>query len=137
MLPFEFVVDGPPLSQQTRNRARLQLWKQRVRAAAEARIPGGQAPVRLAVSIKVTYYHDGPVHRMDNDNYVKPIQDALNGLVYFDDRQVTDTSIRKTDINGAFRIRRASLVLLEAFHRGEEFIHVIIEEAPDHREILR
>ena len=28
---------------------------------------------------------------MDNDNMVKPIQDAFNGLVYQDDRLITDT----------------------------------------------
>jgi hypothetical protein len=28
----------------------------------------------------VAYYHDGETVRIDNDNLVKPIQDALNGV---------------------------------------------------------
>jgi hypothetical protein len=73
---------------------------------------------------------------MDNDNMVKPIQDALNGLVYVDDRQITDTQLRKTDINGSFRVRGMSPVLAEGFVKGVEFLYIRIEAAPDHEEIL-
>jgi hypothetical protein len=74
---------------------------------------------------------------MDNDNMVKPIQDALIGLVYVDDNQITDTRVRKTDLNGAFRVRGMSAVLAEGFCKGTEFLHIKIEEAPDHAEILQ
>lgn len=37
MLPFEFVVIGKPISQQTKDRKRLQAWKKKVRRAAEVR----------------------------------------------------------------------------------------------------
>ncbi|MFB0506541.1 MAG: hypothetical protein ACETWT_07405 [Thermodesulfobacteriota bacterium] len=37
MLAFEFVVVGTPVSQQTRNRARLRAWKSQVRIEAVAR----------------------------------------------------------------------------------------------------
>lgn len=104
MFPFEFIVDGPPVSHQTRRPTRLLAWKQTVRAAAARRWPAGTAPVKIQLKIAVTYYHDGVAVRMDNDNMVKPIQDALNGLVYEDDHQITDTQVRKTDINGSFRV---------------------------------
>jgi crossover junction endodeoxyribonuclease RusA len=67
---------------------------------------------------------------------LKPIQDALIGLVYEDDRQLTDASVRKTNIDGLFYIRGASIVLLEAFSRGNEFLHVRIETAPGHEHFL-
>jgi hypothetical protein len=73
---------------------------------------------------------------MDNDNMVKPVQDALNGLVYVDDRQITDTRVRKTNLNGSFRVKGMTLVLAEAFARGTEFLHIKVESAPDHRELL-
>lgn len=136
MLPFEFIVDGPPVSHQTRRAARLQAWKQTVRTAAARRWPNGTLPVKVALKISVSYYHDGVAVRMDNDNMVKPIQDALNGLLYDDDRQITDTYIRKTDINGSFRVRGMSPVLAEGFVKGTEFLHVRIEAAPDHEETL-
>jgi hypothetical protein len=136
MLPFEFTVEGPPLSYQTRDRAKLRAWQQRVRDAASNRW-SPNPPVVGALQIEVTYYHEGPVIRMDNDNLLKPIQDALNGLVYNDDQQITDTLVRKTAIDELFYIRGASLVLLEALSHDQEFLHIVIKEAPDHTVLLR
>lgn len=102
MLPFEFTVAGPPISYQTRRSLRLQLWKQTVYTAARWRWPTGAPPLQVPLKLTVCYYHDGVSVRIDNDNMLKPIQDALIGLVYEDDRQITDIQVRKTDINGSF-----------------------------------
>ena len=136
MFSFEFIVDGPPVSHQTRRPSRLLAWKQTVRAAAVRRWPVGAPPVRTQLKISVTYYHDGVAIRMDNDNMIKPIQDALNGVVYEDDRQITDTQVQKTDINGSFRVRGMSPVLAEGFIKGSEFLHIRIEIAPSHEEVI-
>jgi crossover junction endodeoxyribonuclease RusA len=61
----------------------------------------------------------------------------LNGLIYRDDRQITDSAVRMTSINGAFIVRGMPRILLEGFARGQEFVYVKIESAPDHRELLR
>ena len=137
MLPFEFIVAGPPVSHQTRSAARLRAWEQTVRQAAAQRWPAATAPLTVALRFLVTYYHDGVAVRIDNNNLVKPIQDALNGLVYVDDRQITDTVVRKTDLNGSFRVRGMSPVLAEGFCGGDEFLYVRIEPAPDHEELPR
>ena len=63
------------------------------------------------------------------------MQDALNGMVYVDDRQITDTVVRKTDLNGSFRMRGMSPVLAEGFCRGTAFLYVRIERAPSHEEV--
>jgi crossover junction endodeoxyribonuclease RusA len=136
MLPFEFVVDGPPISHQTRSVARLRLWQQTVRNAALQHWPVGTAPLSERLQFSVTYYHDGITVRIDNDNLVKPIQDALNGVVYTDDQQITDTIVRKTDLNGSFRVRGMSPVLAEGFCRGNEFLYIRIESAPSHEELI-
>ena len=94
--------------------------------------PGADAPNNVNLKLTVTYYHDGPAVRMDNDNLVKPIQDALNGLVYEDDNLITDTVVRKTDVNGRFHVRGMSPVLAGGFTVGQEFLHIRIEAAPDH-----
>src|SRR4030095_5165364 len=124
---FEFTIQGPPLSYQTKDRQQLRLWQDRVRQAAQSRWPNGERPFSSNIQITVTYFHNGDSIRLDNDNMIKPIQDALNGLVYTDDRQITDTRLRKTRIDGAFRVKGFSLVLAEAFAEGKEFIHVRIE----------
>ena len=136
MLPFEFIVDGPPVSHQTHNPVRLRTWQMTVRAAAMQYWLVGLPPVASRLKLAVTYYHDGVTVRIDNDNMLKPIQDALIGLVYVDDRQITDTQIRKTDINGSFRVRGMSAVLAEGFCRGNEFLYIRVELAPDHEEFI-
>ncbi len=136
MLPFEFIVDGPPISHQTRSAARLRLWQQTVRNAALQRWPAGTVLLTERLQFSVTYYHDGVAVRIDNDNLVKPIQDALNGFVYADDQQITDTVVRKTDLNGSFRVRGMSPVLAEGFCRGNEFLYIRIEAAPTHEELI-
>ena len=136
MFPFEFIVDGPPVSHQTRRPERLQAWKQFVRKAASRRWPSDVPPSKMQLKILVSYFHDGVAVRMDNDNMIKPIQDALNGLVYEDDRQITDTQVRKTDINGSFRVRGMSPVLAEGFVKGVEFLYIRVEVAPLHEEML-
>lgn len=84
----------------------------------------------------MTYYHDGPAVRIDNDNLLKPIQDALNRFVYEDDVQITDTQVRKTDLNGSFRVKGMSPILAEGFCSGKEFLHVRVEHAPSHEDII-
>jgi hypothetical protein len=74
--------------------------------------------------------------RLDNDNMLKPIQDALQGVVYANDAQITDTSVRKTNLDGQFTVRGMSRVLAEGFCRGVEFLYIKIEEAPSHARIL-
>jgi crossover junction endodeoxyribonuclease RusA len=125
MLPFEFTIQGPPVSNQTRNRARLLLWKQDVRAAAQARIPAGTSPVRDPVQVTITYYYEGD--SPDVDNIIKPIQDALNGLVFTDDAQVAETKSRKRLLNGSYEIKGASGVLLQGFSAGVGFLHIRVE----------
>ena len=135
-LPFEFSVQGTPLSYQTKNRDRLQRWVATVRAEAVRRWPQGQPAVTTQLLMTVVYFHEGVAIRLDNDNMVKPIQDALNGLVYQDDRQITDTRIRKSRLDAQFRVRNMSPVIAEGFVHRSEFLYIRIEEAPSHAELL-
>ncbi len=132
MLPFEFTIKGPPISHQTRNRQRLQQWKQDVANAATATW-ANQNIITDGVSVIITYYYDGS--SPDVDNIIKPIQDALIGIVYNDDDQVVDTKSRKRLINGSFRIRGASAVLLAGFADGDDFLHIKVDVAPDMEEL--
>jgi crossover junction endodeoxyribonuclease RusA len=136
MLPFEFTVEGTPKSHQARNRVRLQEWRERVRAEARRQWADDPLPIERSLKITVVYYHDRVAVHMDNDNMIKPIQDALNGLVYTDDRQITDTIVRKRNRTLPFREEDVSSVLARALKRDREFVHIYVETAPDHREVL-
>ena len=74
--------------------------------------------------------------QMDVDNIPKPISDALNGLVYVDDVQVTDVLCRKRDlINTEFQTENAPPMLREAIGRGLPFTHILVDNAPSQSEI--
>ncbi len=137
MLPFEFIVQGSPVSHQSNNRVLLRAWRAKVGVAAQIHWPAVQQPLDSPLKITVVYYFGDRSRRMDNDNLLKPIQDALIGLIYRDDSQIIDSAVRRTSINGAFFVRGMPLVLLEGFANGEEFVYVKLDAAPDHRELLR
>ena len=129
MLPFEFMIPETPVSVQARDRKRLGAWKDRVRGAASAEWPQGRPPVTCLVRARITYYYDQVA--IDSDNILKPVLDALCGVVYQDDAQVTDVSSSVRNINGSFRVRGMSRSLAEGFVTGHDFLHIRIEEAPD------
>jgi hypothetical protein len=128
MLPFEFTIPGPPVSSQTRNRARLHAWRNEVRLAAQAKVPPGALLEGGPVKISITYYYEGDTP--DVDNIIKPIQDAVIGVVFHDDDQVEETKSWKRALDGSYQIKGASAVLLQAFSQGVQFLHIRIEACP-------
>lgn len=76
------------------------------------------APLEVPLKLTVVYYHDRQSVLIDHDNMLKPIQDALAGLIYVNDRQITDAQTRKTNIDGRFRVRHLSAVYALAFGGG-------------------
>lgn len=132
MLPFEFRIKGPPVSAQTKRRNRLRAWKQQVANAAQAEL-GTTPPCQCNVRVTITYYYDGDTP--DVDNIIKPIQDALIGLVYDDDSQVVDTRSRKKSLDDSYKLRGASSVLVLGFAEGDNFLHITVEENIDEQDL--
>ncbi|PSB10360.1 RusA family crossover junction endodeoxyribonuclease [filamentous cyanobacterium CCP1] len=134
MLPIEFVVTGKPISHQTKDRKRLQAWKETVRREAQS-FWKGNAPLGEPLRVIITHYYDAPPGEEsgvpDSDNIVKPVRDALNGVVYVDDYQITDFISRRRNLNASFRVKGMSTVLADGFCKGEEFLHIKVEAAPD------
>lgn len=128
MIPFEFTIKGPPISQQAKSPSRNR-WKAAVAAAASAKVQAGDTPTNDDVAIKITYYYEGDTP--DVDNIIKPIQDALIGIVYVDDAQVVQAVSSKTRIDGSFKIRGASAELLLAFSNRDAFVHIQVTMPPD------
>lgn len=128
MIPFEFTIKGPPISHQAKSRSQ-QRWKAAVAAAATAKVAPGNAPTVDDVAIRITYYYEGDAP--DVDNIIKPIQDALIGIVYDDDSQVVQAVSSRARIDGSFTIRGASAELLLAFSNRDAFVHVQVCAPPD------
>lgn len=133
MIKFEFVVEGPPVSQQARRRERLKEWQSRVRQAAEKHWPSDQQIATESVMLQITYFYD--TLTVDVDNIIKPIQDAIIGLAYVDDEQVTDVIARKRFLFNDFRIEDISTILAAGFSFNCEFLHIVVVDAPNQEEI--
>ena len=126
-LPFEFALEGSPVSQQTRRRALLRQWAQNVRNAAERHWDGG-APAAGDIAVSIVYvFDDDP---LDVDNIPKPVLDALKGLVYLDDSQVTDLICRKRRKRNILRAAQDSSVFDESISNYNQFIYVSVSDAP-------
>lgn len=133
MTRFEFIVDGPPVSQQARRRERLRAWKVAVRHEAEKYWSPEQKAATGLIMLQVTYFYDSV--EIDVDNIIKPIQDAIIGLAYIDDAQITDVLVRKRNLSGNFKVENMTSTLAEGFSRGNEFLHVVVIDASD-QEVL-
>ena len=124
-VPFEFVIDGPPVSQQTRRRKRVREWTQEVKNVAQSRWTT-QSPFVGEVKVVITYFYEDAA--LDVDNIPKPILDALKGLVYSDDTEGSDLLCRKRNLNGDLQIQNPSLVLLDTLRDSEQqFLHITVD----------
>ena len=127
---LEFTVDGPPVSHQTKDRATLQSWKDSIRAVATKQWMG-KPPLTGKLKCTIYNFHEGENASLDDDNMVKPIRDAMNKLIYVDDSQITFSETIHINIDSPIKIRRASAALLAAYSKGDEFLYVRIDDAPD------
>ncbi|MEL6161415.1 MAG: RusA family crossover junction endodeoxyribonuclease [Cyanobacteria bacterium J06627_32] len=133
IIPFEVIVFGKPISQQTKDKSRLQSWQATVRKAVKA---SWSAPL-VAEPLLVTlthFYEADPTNESgvpDSDNIVRPVREVLAGLVYPADLAAIDFISRRRNLNGTFRIRGMSPVLAEGFSKGSEFLHVKMQSLPD------
>jgi Holliday junction resolvase RusA-like endonuclease len=134
MLPFEFVIMGPPVSQQTRYKPRRRAWIEELRTAIAAIWPRGEKPAVGPVRVGIT--HVFATVSIDLDNLAKPVRDALKGIVLEDDEQVRELTMRKQELDQIARIQTFRPLLLEALERGEEFLHVLVEEATDQEVVV-
>ena len=128
MLKFEFIVDGPPVSQQARRRERVREWKVAVRREAEKYWLSEQKIFTGLVMLQITYFYNNVA--MDVDNIVKPIQDAIIGLAYVDDNQITDVLVRKRYLLSDFKTKGLTSILQEGFARRNEFLYIVVTDAP-------
>ena len=84
-------------------------------------------PLDAEVMVTITYYFID--ESLDVDNMPKPILDALNGLVYADDRQITDLVCRKRDRNRDLRFDNPSTLLVDTLARSRQFLHITVANA--------
>ncbi len=127
--PIEFVVTGTPISVQASSKSKTR-WKAIVAAAASSVLSAAHTlTTELICATIVYFYRQGGT---DVDNILKPILDAMNGIVYVDDDQVVDIRAAKRDLAGNYSIQDVSPVLLDVLTTPgagpADFVFVRVEE---------
>ena len=88
-----------------------------------------ELPDTGSIMVTIIYFYDSVT--LDVDNIPKPILDALKGLVYVDDEQVTDIVCRKRDLNTDVRIENPSSILSDGLASTKQFLYIAVDEAPE------
>lgn len=87
----------------------------------EAEVPTDQ---RLAMKIGYFYIEAAP----DLDNILKPIIDALKGVVFSDDELIDDLVASKRP-KANYRVADVSPILLRALGGNSDFVYVVVDVA--------
>jgi crossover junction endodeoxyribonuclease RusA len=124
---FEFLIPRRPVSHQTKNRRNLQAWKSYVHAEAARAWAGAAMITTPDLQLSLVYLYDSdPV---DIDNIIKPIQDALVGLVYSDDLLVADVDSHRRPLGGIFELTRLPSLLFDGVVRQRECVYVRVRDS--------
>lgn len=116
---YRIIVPGIPRSSRARSKP---AWMSRVSSIARSicttLLQGNN------LKIDVTIYYTG-LPTFDNDNVLKPICDALEGVCYENDHQISDHRIRRHPLQGySGTIQNPSTALLSAFRNGRDFVYI-------------
>jgi crossover junction endodeoxyribonuclease RusA len=118
---IEFLISRRPVSLQTRSRANLQAWKNYV-ASEAAKVWRGTTIATGKLELLLVYLFD--LAPPDTDNIVKPIQDALVGLVFEDDALISDVESHRRSLVGTFDLTRLPALLVAGITAGQECVYV-------------
>lgn len=134
MTILEFLIPRRPLSLQTRNRNDLQAWKRLV-ASAAATDWGGRPPIGSG-DLHLTLVYLCNVHPPDADNIIKPIQDALEGLVMVDDTLVADVDSHRRFHEEVVDVARLPPLLRQGLLTGAECVYVRLVDSEPLEDLL-
>jgi Holliday junction resolvase RusA-like endonuclease len=128
-LPFEFTIQGAPLSLNNNNPRTRRRWCRLVRQSAQRRWTNRQ-PISQNVMVTITCFFNGSSAPFDVDNVPKRILDALKRMIVHDDGQVTDLICRKRNLDDNLQVSNLSQVLLSSLTLNVPFIHIVFAPAP-------
>jgi hypothetical protein len=134
---MEFIVPGAPRSANANSRSRRR-WREKVARAARERLEQEGEPTDQDVAVVIIYFYQGET-TLDVDNIAKSLLDDLKGVLFRDDRQVSELLIRKSRFSAGLSLTGASLYLLDAIERmsqaGSDFVYLRADPAPDHSRV--
>jgi len=122
---LEFLIRRRPLSLQA-SRSSLRDWKAFVHTEA-AKV--WKDPVIQAGDLQIMLIYLYDISPPDTDNIIKPIQDALVGLVYLDDGLIADVESHRRSLRGTFDLTRLPSLVLAGVDSGQECVYVRVSSS--------
>jgi len=120
-----FAVIGLPVSVQGGSKSKQQYQTTVAKAASTSMVSPIKGDERI--KIEIDWFSGGFQNKPDVDNIIKPIQDALKGIVFTDDKQVESVVARKHDTLSVIYFMREPLCLIEPLMNGcKEYVFVRI-----------
>jgi crossover junction endodeoxyribonuclease RusA len=127
--PFEFIVEGTPVSAQAGRREAVRRWRARIIEASRRVLPEGHFVSEAPISVTLYYFPSAPMPG-DIDNIVKPILDALCRHVYIDDHQVERLVVQKFEPGRDFAFTSPSAILSETWSRARPVLYIRLSDNP-------
>jgi Holliday junction resolvase RusA-like endonuclease len=123
------------MSLQTNSRPRFQAWKDQVRAQAAKVWAGRRILSEGDFHLTIVHLHHG-VSTLDVDNIIKPIQDALEGVVLSNDKLVSDVESHRRMAGGQFESARLPELLMAALDSSRDCVYVRLADAAKLEDLL-
>jgi crossover junction endodeoxyribonuclease RusA len=124
MPSVEFVVRGVPVSAQSKAKELKAAYRRKVIEAARDSM-GILEPFDTAVRLMLAIFSEGGI-LPDVDNVLKLVQDALQGVVYVNDRWVDDHSTYRRSLDEPLTVVGTSELLVRTLTQGTSFIYVCV-----------
>lgn len=125
-LPIEFFLSGVPASLSGSRRG-IDAWKTRVETAARTALIDGHQLISKPLALEIVLLLDADMQG-DIDNVVKPIQDAMNRVVYDDDHQIEQLTVVKFLSTRPLSISNPSSKLEEAMAQERPLVYIKVHE---------
>lgn len=128
-LIVDFVLPSRPVSHQTKNAAKLHRWHDYVFGRAMQAWPA-KPLLNFPLKFTMVYLTDGP-NAGDINNFVKPVQDALCGLIYANDAMILDVSAHMRLLGTQPEMKDFPQNLVKALNYGQTCVYVAVSDSTD------
>ncbi|HEX8077795.1 MAG TPA: RusA family crossover junction endodeoxyribonuclease [Chthoniobacterales bacterium] len=130
LYPLEVVLQGTPVTLQSRNAPRREAWKNQVMEATRYRqletYELGLLDDR-AVAVTIYYFPSAPMDG-DIDNIVKLILDGMRGIAYLDDRAVERVSVQKFEPDAGWEFETPTDRLALALDTAAPVVYLRVDD---------
>lgn len=138
METFEFLVPGRPVSQQGKNRSKRRSkdeWKAFVCECALQEWEG--TPVYdETLRFTLVYLCEDRKNMPDINNIIKPVQDALIGLIYLDDNLIVDVQGHLRMADDVIAVTELPALLQDVIVTGTDCLYVRVDSSPKLGDLL-